>query len=80
MKDEQDIKDRIDELESEKDDLENEFQETLEDEDIEEDSEEGEEIRMEYDQKIETVEKQIDLLEWILDEQPMKRKQDCIFD
>ncbi|MBU0613066.1 hypothetical protein KKB10_03535 [Patescibacteria group bacterium] len=68
MKDEQDIKDRIDELESEKDDLENEFQETLEDEDIEEDSEEGEEIRMEYDQKIETVEKQIDLLEWILDE------------
>ncbi|MBU2229028.1 hypothetical protein KJ810_01320 [Patescibacteria group bacterium] len=68
MKDEQDIKDRIDELESEKDDLENEFQETLEDEDIEEDSEEGEEIRMEYDQKIETVEKQIDLLEWILGE------------
>ena len=67
MKKEQDIKDKIDELDSEKDDLENEFQEALEDEDIDEDSDEGEKIRLEFDQKIEAIEKQIELLEWILD-------------
>ncbi|MFH0853672.1 MAG: hypothetical protein V1853_04690 [bacterium] len=68
MKNEQEIKDKIDDLDSEKDDLENEFQEALADEEVEEDSDKGEEIRLEFDQKIEMVEKQIELLEWILGE------------
>lgn len=68
MKSEQDLKDKIDDLESEKDDLENEFKETLEDEDIDENSDKADEIRLEYDQKIEVIEKQIDLLEWVLGE------------
>ena len=68
MRTKEEIKDKIDELDSEKDDLENEFTETLEDEDIEEYSDKGEELRFEYDQKIEAIEKQIELLEWILGE------------
>ena len=68
MRTEEEVKDKIDELDSEKDDLENEFSDTLEDEDIEEDSEKGEDLRFEYDQKIEAVEKQIELLEWVLEE------------
>ena len=68
MRTEEEIKDKIDELDSEKDDLESEFSDTLEDEDIEEDSDKGEDLRFEYDQKIEAVEKQIELLEWVLGE------------
>lgn len=68
MRTEEEIKDKIDELDSEKDDLENEFQETLEDEDIDEFSNKGEELRFEFDQKVESVEKQIELLEWVLGE------------
>lgn len=68
MRTEEEIKEKIDELESEKDELENEFTEMLEDEDIEEDSDKGEDLRFEYDQKIEAIEKQINLIEWILGE------------
>ena len=68
MRTKEEIESKIDELDSEKDDIENEFQETLEDEEIEEDSEKGEDLRFEYDQKIEAVEKQIELLEWVLEE------------
>ncbi|MBU0706757.1 hypothetical protein KKG41_00080 [Patescibacteria group bacterium] len=68
MKNEQEIKDKIDELDSEKDDLENEFQEALEDESVDEDSDEGEKIRLEFDEKVESFEKQIELLEWVLSE------------
>jgi len=68
MRTEEEIKEKIDDLESEKDDLENEFTEALEDEGVEEDSDKGEEMRFEFDQKIEAIEKQIDLMEWVLGE------------
>jgi len=68
MRTEEEIKEKIDDLESEKDDLETEFQETLEDENVEEDSEKGEELRCEYDEKVEAMEKQIGLLDWVLKE------------
>lgn len=68
MRTEEEIKDKIDELESEKDDLENEFQENLEDEGIEDDSEKGEELRCEYDEKVEEMDKRIELLEWVIEE------------
>ncbi|MFH1367006.1 MAG: hypothetical protein ABIH38_03385 [Patescibacteria group bacterium] len=68
MRTEEEIKDKIDELESEKDDLENELEETLEDEGVDEDSEKGEELTLENEDKKKIVEKQIDILEWVLGE------------
>lgn len=68
MRTEEEIKEKIDELESEKEDTESDFEGTLEDEDIKEDSDKGEELRFECDQKIKAIEKQIELLEWVLGE------------
>lgn len=68
MRTEEEIKDKIDELESEKDDLENELQEALEDGGVEEDAEKGEELTLENEDKKKIVEKQIDILEWVLGE------------
>jgi len=68
MKDEQEVREKIDDLESERDDLEGAYGETLEDEGIEEGSDRGEDMRLEYDEKVEAIEKQIELLEWVLGE------------
>ena len=68
MRTEEEIREKIDEIESEKGDIEDDFKTTLEDESIEEDSEKGEKMRSETDQKIETMDKQIELLEWVLGE------------
>lgn len=68
MKTEEEIKSKIEELESEAEENKNEFQEKLEDEGIEEDSDEGEKLRAEYDYKNEILKKQIDVLEWVLGE------------
>lgn len=68
MRTEEEIKEKIDELESEKEDTESDFEGTLEDEGIEEDSDKGEELRFECEQKIKAIEKQIELLEWVLGE------------
>lgn len=68
MRTEEEIKEKIDELESEKEDTESDFEGTLADEDIEEDSDKGEELRFECEQKIKAIEKQIELLEWVLGE------------
>ena len=68
MRTEEEIREKIDEIESEKGDIEDDFKTTLEDESIEEDSEKGEKMRAETDQKLETMDKQIELLEWVLGE------------
>ena len=68
MRTEEEIREKIDEIESEKGDIEDDFKTTLEDETIEEDSEKGEKMRAETDQKLETMDKQIELLEWVLGE------------
>ncbi len=66
MKSEKEIRDKIGKLQEELEELEEEFQETLEDEEIDEFSDKGEDLEAEYNWKKEVVEKQIDLLKWVL--------------
>lgn len=68
MKTEEEIKNKIQELEGELEDIEEEFEETVEDEDIDEFSEpeRWEELRDEFDTKKEIVEEQIKILQWVL--------------
>ena len=66
MKAQDEIENKIAELEQKLEELDEEFQETLEDEEIDEFSPQGEDLEAEYNWKKEVVEKQIDLLRWIL--------------
>ena len=66
MKSEDEINKKITELEERLEELEEEFEETLDDEDIDEYSDQGEDLRAEYDAKKELVEKQQQILRWVL--------------
>jgi len=66
MKTDQDINTKIEELEAEIKDLEEEFQERLEDEGWDEDSPQFEKLQEELDWQKEIVEKQIKILNWVL--------------
>jgi len=68
MKTQDEIKAKIEELEEEAEEVDNEFEEALADEDLDEFSEQGEKLREEFDVKKEIVEKQIEILEWVLGE------------
>ena len=64
MRTENEIK--IKELEEALEEIDDEFKETLEDEEIDEFSEAGEELEAEFETKKEMVEKQVDILGWVL--------------
>jgi len=66
MKTDKDINTKIQELETEIEDLDQEFQERLEDEGWEEDSPQAEKLQEELDWQKEIVEKQIKILNWVL--------------
>ncbi|MDD5566971.1 MAG: hypothetical protein PHH01_02140 [Patescibacteria group bacterium] len=68
MKTEDEIRQKIEELEEIEDGIDDEFEEALQDEDLEEDSEQGKELRAEFDLKEKVTKEQIKLLEWILGE------------
>jgi len=68
MKTNQDINTKIEELETEIEDLEEEFHERLEDEGWDEDSPQTEKLQEELDWQKEIVEKQIKILNWVLEE------------
>lgn len=68
MKTAEEIQTKITELEEEVDGLEEEFEEALEDEDIDEMSDEGEELRADFDFRQEGAKKQIKVLKWVVGE------------
>lgn len=68
MKSVDEIKTKIEELKEEIDSAESEYEENLEDEEVEEDSERGEELLGECERKTEALKKQIKILEWVLGE------------
>jgi len=68
MRTNQDINTKIEELETEIEDLEEEFQERLEDEGWDEDSPQAGKLQEELDWQKEIVEKQIKILNWVLEE------------
>ena len=67
MKIQEEIKAKIEKLKEKIEELEEEFHETLEDEEVDEFSEKGEELVLEYEDKKRVVEEQIELLEWVLE-------------
>lgn len=66
MKTEQEINEKITELEEAVEGIDDEFEEALEDEDVDEDSDQGVEIEAHFDAKKEMLEDQVDLLKWVL--------------
>lgn len=56
-------------MQGEINDLDQEFEDELEGENLDELSPKGEELRAEFDAKIETIEKQIKILKWVLEEE-----------
>ena len=66
MKTKEEIEAKIKELEEAIEKIEGEFEEALEDEDVDELSERGEELEIEFETKKEMLEKQIKILEWVL--------------
>lgn len=68
MRSEEEIIEKIDELQNKLDGIDNGFEEALDDEDFDEFSDQGEELRLEFDQKKEHLEEMIELLEWVLGE------------
>jgi len=68
MRTNQDINTKIEELETEIEELEEEFQENLEDEGWDEDSPQAEKLLEKLDWQKEIVEKQIKILNWVLEE------------
>ncbi|MDD5342311.1 MAG: hypothetical protein PHI73_03170 [Patescibacteria group bacterium] len=68
MKTEDEIRQKIEELEEIEDGIDDEFEEALQDEDLQEDSEQSKELRAEFDLKEKVTKEQIKLLEWILGE------------
>ncbi len=67
MKTDQDINTKIEELETEIEELEEEFQERLEDEGWDENSPQAEKLQEELDWQKEIIEKQIKILNWVLE-------------
>lgn len=67
MKTDTDINTKIEELETEIEDLDEEFQQRLEDEGWDEDSSPAEKLQEELDWQKEIVEKQIKILNWVLE-------------
>ena len=68
MRTEQEIKDKLGELDDELNELESDFNDHLEDEGIDEFSDQYEPLEDEFNFKKKEVEKRIELLEWILGE------------
>ena len=68
MRTKEQIEEKIDDLNSEIDDLENEKQEIMEEEGIDEMDEKGERIELEFEDKKKVLKDQIELLEWVLGE------------
>lgn len=66
MQTEQQIRTKIEDFEGELGEIESEFEEEVEDESLEEYSDAWEELRAEYDARKEVLEKQIEVLEWVL--------------
>lgn len=67
MKTDAEIRTEIQRLEGELERLDEEFEEALEDEDIDEFSDKGEALQAEFDVKKEIIEKQIKTLKWNLE-------------
>ncbi len=68
MRTKEQIEEKIDDLNSEIDDLENEKQEIMEEEGVDDMDEKGERIELEFEDKKKVLEDQIELLEWVLGE------------
>jgi len=67
MRTKAEIKAKIEELEEAIVEVEAEFRKALSDDDVDEFSQESEELDLEFETKKEEIEKRIELLEWILD-------------
>lgn len=67
MKTDQEIQTKIKELEESLEGVDEEFEETLDDEGIDEFSDQGAELEHQFDQKKEVIEDQVKLLKWVLE-------------
>lgn len=68
MRSEEEIQEKIDELQGEIDGFDHEFEEALEMEETDEFSEKGKKIENDFEEKKKVLEEQIELLEWVLEE------------
>ena len=68
MRTKEQIEEKIDEINSEIDDLETEKQEVMEEEGVDDTDEKGERIELEFEDKKKVFENQIELLDWVLEE------------
>jgi len=68
MKSQKEIEEKIKELEKKEAGLEEEFEEQVEDEDLEEGDEAWEELRDDYDFQKEIAERQAKILKWVIED------------
>lgn len=68
MHTQEEIEGKIDELKSDLEDLEDDTKEEMEAEGVDEMDDKGEEIELEFEAKKKALEKQIELLEWVIEE------------